>query len=112
MANFERLGSGAFTVASAAQRGCEGVGVQDADICKALLTEVFNRQRQSKPTTIFDLHEATGTELARIFAVIRALEHARVVTIRDDSSDAFGALIELSENWDEQSLGQPVAKEL
>ena len=109
MANFERLGSGAFTVASAAQRGCEGVNVQDADICEALLTEVLNRRSKGEQTTIFDLHEATGAELARIFAVVRALEHARVVTIRDDSSDAFGALVEPCENWNGQSLGQPAA---
>ncbi len=73
------------------------------------MTVVHERVAAGHDTTIFDLHDATGIELARIFAVMRALEHDRIVDIRDNVSDAFGAKIALRQDWQEQVVRRNAA---
>ena len=109
MTDTERFGRGAVPAASAAQECCEGSTTAHVKLCSQLMIEVHERTAAGEDVTIFDLHNATGLELARIFAVMRALEHDRIVDIRDNASDAFGDRIELRRDWQEQVVRRNAA---
>ena len=98
----ERFDRSDTSAASAARACCEGSTAPYVELCVLIMSVVHDRADAGEDTTIFDLHNASGAELARIFTVMRALEHDQIVDIRDDASDAFGAKIVLRDDWQER----------
>lgn len=65
------------------------------DACDKVLVEVCRANKLGVTITIWDLPQVTGLPLHAAFAAIRALEFGRLVTIEDNPSDPFGAVLQV-----------------
>ena len=63
--------------------------------CREVLLILCRRQLSGGDTTVWDIHRLTNLPLHEAFAVLRTLEHGKVVDILDDPADPFGATIRL-----------------
>ena len=65
--------------------------------CREILLALCRRQVSGEDTTVWDIHRLTGLPLHEAFAALRTLEYGKVVDIRDNPADPFGAIINIRE---------------
>ena len=61
--------------------------------CRVVLETVCTRAREGLESTVWEIHQSTGLPLHESFAALRTLEYGKVIEIRDNPSDPFGATI-------------------
>ena len=82
---------------------CEELANHAGDgACRDVLLILCRRDAEGLATTIWDIHRETGLALHEAFAGLRTLEFGKVVDIRDDPSDPFGATVILRRSGLEQ----------
>ena len=89
---------------------CEELAKYAGDgACRNVLLKLCARASDGLETTVWDLHRETGLQLHEAFAAIRTLEFGKIVDIRDNPSDPFGAVIRLRESGLEQLRNRSAA---
>ena len=77
---------------------CETLAKYAGDgACREVLLALCQRQVSGEDTTVWDIHRLTGLPLHEAFAALRTLEYGKIVDIRDNPADPFGAIIRLRE---------------
>ena len=61
--------------------------------CGNVLLALCQRQREGLESTVWDIHRQTALALHEAFAALRTLEYGKIVDIKDNPSDPFGATI-------------------
>ena len=75
---------------------CEDLAGQVGDdACDKVLVEVCRANKLGVTITIWDLPQVTGLPLHAAFAAVRTLEFGRLITIEDNPSDPFGAVLQV-----------------
>lgn len=93
-----RLSAGASKHASD-DLDCETLAQFAGDgACREVLLALCHREQNAEETTVWDIHRLTGLPLHEAFAALRTLEYSRIVDIRDNPSDPFGATIRLRDD--------------
>lgn len=85
----------------------DGLSLQDCEqlsdsvgegACRIVFLSVCQREAAGEETTVWDIHRVTELPLHEAFAALRTLEYGRIVDIRDNPSDPFGATIRLRDD--------------
>lgn len=75
---------------------CDDLAGQVGDeACDKVLVEVCRANKLGVTITIWDLPQVTGLPLHGAFAAVRTLEYGRLITIEDNPSDPFGAVLQV-----------------
>ena len=83
----------------------ELAGKLDDGACHKVLIEVSRANKLGVTITIWDLPQVTGLPLHEAFAAVRMLEFRRLLSIEDDPSDPFGAMLNV-----ENAAAKPLRK--
>ena len=77
---------------------CETIAKYAGDgACREVLLALCKRQVSGEDTTVWDIHRLTGLPLHEAFAALRTLEYGKIIDIRDNPADPFGATVRLRE---------------
>lgn len=77
--------------------------------CRQVIESICHQQRTGEECTVWKIHQATGLQLHEAFAALRTLEYGKIIEIRDNPSDPFGATISLLTGGIEASTRRNVA---
>lgn len=65
------------------------------EACDTVLLQICRANTSGITITIWDLPQVTGLPLHAAFAAVRTLEFGRLITIEDNPSDPFGAVLQV-----------------